>query len=191
MHRRSEDGTVELQSQEVQRSTKDDCGIELENEAAEKGGPASTTTITTAYREFLVQFSENDPENPLNWPRIRKWTVTLLVSGAVFLMPLSSAIVAPELATIEHDLNMHNATEATLVLSAFVLTYCLAPLLLGPLSELFGRVVVLHFGNAFYLIFNLVCGFARNKGELVSFRLLSGIGGSASLVVSYECSLVL
>lgn len=132
----------------------------------------------------IITFSENDPENPLNWPSSKKWTITLVVSLSVFLMPLSSSIVAPELSTIKNDLHMGSSLEAVLVLSTFVLTYCLGPLLLGPLSELYGRVTVLHFGNSFYLLFNLVCGFAHNKGQLLAFRLLAGFGGAGGLVVS-------
>ncbi|CAI7649773.1 unnamed protein product [Penicillium glandicola] len=98
-------------------------------------------------------------------------------------MPLSSSIVAPELSTIKDELHMGSSLEAVLVLSTFVLTYCLGPLLLGPLSEIFGRAAVLHSGNTFYLIFNLVCGFAQNKGELLASRLLAGIGGAGGLVV--------
>ncbi|CAL5869013.1 uncharacterized protein PFLUO_LOCUS3241 [Penicillium psychrofluorescens] len=131
----------------------------------------------------IVTFKDNDPDNPLNWPRARKWSITLVVSLSVFLMPLSSAIVAPELQTIRKELDMNSSLESVLVLSTFVLSYCLGPLLLGPLSELFGRVAVLHSGNSFYLVFNLVCGFARSKGELLAFRLLSGFGGAAGLVV--------
>jgi hypothetical protein len=132
----------------------------------------------------IVTFKDNDPDNPLNWPRARKWSITIVVSLSVFLMPLSSAIVAPELSTIRKELDMNSSLESVLVLSTFVLTYSLGPLLLGPLSELFGRVAVLHSGNSFYLVFNLVCGFARNKGDLLAFRLLSGFGGAAGLVVS-------
>lgn len=132
----------------------------------------------------IINFEENDPGNPLNWPRSKKWTVTIVVSLSVFLMPLSSSIVAPELSTIKDELHMGSSLEAVLVLSTFVLTYCLGPLILGPSSEIFGRAAVLHSGNSFYLIFNLVCGFARNKGELLASRLLSGIGGAGGLVVS-------
>ncbi|CAG7941669.1 unnamed protein product [Penicillium salamii] len=139
----------------------------------------------------LITFSENDPENPLNWPRSRKWAITLVVSLSVFLMPLSSSIVAPELSTIRDDLRMGSSLEAVLVLSTFVLTYCLGPLILGPLSEIYGRVVVLHFGNSFYLVFNLVCGFARNKGELLAFRVLAGFGGAGGLVVSSPVCVIL
>lgn len=132
----------------------------------------------------IITFEENDPKNPLNWSKARKWSTTLLASLSVFLMPLSSSIVAPELSIIKDELHMGSDIESALTMSTFVLTYCLGPLVLGPLSELFGRVTVFHSGNIFYLVFNLVCGFARNRGELLTFRLLSGIGGSAGLVVS-------
>jgi MFS family permease len=135
-------------------------------------------------KSSIITFSENDNENPLNWSSARKWSITLVVSLSVFLMPLSSSIVAPELSTISNELQMGSSLEAVLVLSTFVLTYCLGPLLLGPLSEIFGRVAVLHFGNSFYLLFNLVCGFARNKAQLLAFRLLAGFGGAGGLVVS-------
>ena len=32
-------------------------------------------------------------------------------------------------------------------------------------------------------VFNLACGFAQNKGELIAFRFISGLGGSAPLSV--------
>lgn len=143
-----------------------------------------TAEIRQSRQSLTVDFEENDPRNPLNWPGSKKWTITLVVSLSVFLMPLSSSIVAPELSTIKDELHMGSSLEAVLVLSTFVLTYCLGPLILGPLSEIFGRATVLHSGNSFYLIFNLVCGFARNKGELLASRLLSGIGGAGGLVVS-------
>lgn len=145
-----------------------------------------TAEIRQSHQSLTIDFEENDPGNPLNWPGSKKWSITLVVSLSVFLMPLSSSIVAPELSTIKDELHMGSPLEAVLVLSTFVLTYCLAPLVLGPFSEIFGRaaVSVLHSGNSFYLIFNLVCGIARNKGELLASRLLSGIGGAGGLVVS-------
>ena len=140
--------------------------------------------IQENHQSLTINFEEDDPGNPLNWPRSKKWIMTIVVSLSVFLMPLSSSIVAPELSTIKGELHMSSSLEAVLVLSTFVLTYCLGPLVLGPLSEIFGRATVLHSGNSFYLIFNLVCGFAQNKGELLASRLLSGVGGAGGLVVS-------
>jgi MFS family permease len=54
---------------------------------------------------------------------------------------------------------------------------------LGPFSEINGRVIVLQLANLFYLAFNLGCGFAKTKGQLIAFRFLAGLGGSAPLAV--------
>ena len=35
----------------------------------------------------------------------------------------------------------------------------------------------------YHLVWNLACGFAQNESQLLVFRFLSGIGGSAPLAV--------
>ena len=70
------------------------------------------------------------------------------------------------------------------MLSVFVLAYAIGPLVLGPMSEIYGRVPVLQLANLFYLVFNTACGASKNKGEMIAFRFLSGLGGSAPLAVS-------
>lgn len=62
----------------------------------------------------------------------------------------------------------------------------MGPFLWGPLSEVFGRVRVLQAANLIYLLFNTVCGFAQSKEQMMAFRFLSGIGGSAPQAVSLD-----
>lgn len=40
-----------------------------------------------------------------------------------------------------------------------------------------------YFSSSFALVWNIACGAARNKGELIAFRFLAGLGGSAPLAV--------
>eukprot|EP01099_Mayorella_cantabrigiensis_P008020 TRINITY_DN7380_c0_g1_i1.p1 TRINITY_DN7380_c0_g1~~TRINITY_DN7380_c0_g1_i1.p1 ORF type:complete len:462 (-),score=70.02 TRINITY_DN7380_c0_g1_i1:423-1808(-) len=54
---------------------------------------------------------------------------------------------------------------------------------LGPLSELYGRVLILQLSNIVFLAFNIACGFAQSKAQLMAFRFLSGLGGSAPLAI--------
>jgi len=70
-----------------------------------------------------------------------------------------------------------------MLLSIFVLAYAVGPLVLGPLSEVYGRVPVLQLANLFFLVFNLACGFARTGGQMLAFRFLAGLGGSAPLAI--------
>lgn len=126
-----------------------------------------------------------DPTNPHNWPRHRKWTSVVLVAAFAFIAPMASTIVAPALDDIAVEFNIvQGSTEAFLVMSIFLLAFAIGPFLWGPLSEVFGRVRVMQGANLIFLLFNTVCGFARTKEQMMAFRFLSGIGGSAAQAVS-------
>ena len=92
-------------------------------------------------------------------------------------------MVAPALSKVAGDLGITQEVESQLVLSIFVLAYSVGPLILGPLSEEYGRVPVLQLSNLFFLAWNLGCGFAKTKGQMLAFRFLSGLGGSAPLAI--------
>lgn len=125
----------------------------------------------------------DDPENPKNWTKRRRWAATLVVSSFTFISPVSSSMVAPAISSIASEFKITNEVEQQLVLSIFVLAYAIGPLILGPLSEIYGRVPVLQLSNLFFLVFNTACGASKNKGEMIAFRFLSGLGGSAPLAL--------
>ncbi|THY01022.1 MFS multidrug transporter [Aureobasidium pullulans] len=124
---------------------------------------------------FLVTWKgKDDPENPKNWTKRQKWAATFRLSPSYHpcLLPLS--LLRPRTSP------QASASRISLV---FVLGYAFGPLFLSPLSEIYGRSKLLQLANLFYLIFNTVAGFSRNTGELIAFRFLSGLGGSAPLAV--------
>lgn len=124
----------------------------------------------------------DDPANPKNWTKKRKWMATITVSLFTFIAPVSSTMVAPALAKVAEDLGTTDSGLLTeLAMSVFILGFAVGPLLLGPLSELFGRRIVLQTGNIFFFAFNLAAGFATTSPQMIAFRFLSGLGGSAPL----------
>ena len=126
----------------------------------------------------------NDPYNPKNWTSRKRWAATYVMSAFVFVSPLASSMVAPCLLPISKEFDLDpKAIETQIILSVFVLAYAVGPMIFGPLSELYGRVLVLQATNAVFLAFNLACGFAHNKAELIAFRFLAGLGGSAPLAI--------
>jgi multidrug resistance protein len=92
-------------------------------------------------------------------------------------------MIAPASPNLGADLGIQSPTVLALSVSIFILGYAVGPLILGPLSEVFGRCIVLQCSNLFFLAWNIGCGFAQNKSQLLAFRLLSGIGGSAPLAI--------
>ncbi|KAF8868761.1 major facilitator superfamily domain-containing protein [Mucidula mucida] len=59
----------------------------------------------------------------------------------------------------------------------------IGPLFMAPLSEIYGRTKVIQLSNLFFFAWNLACGFAQNKTQLIIFRFLAGLGGSPPLAV--------
>ena len=88
--------------------------------------------------------------------------------------------MAPAINLISKDLDIVNSVEQEIVFSIFVLGYAFGPLILGPLSEIYGRPIILQLANLFYLIFNTAGGWSRTKGEMIAFRFLSGKYGNHS-----------
>ncbi|TFK67773.1 MFS polyamine transporter [Pluteus cervinus] len=153
----------------------------LEEDDAEGGTGPSTATATVVSEvthnpnELIVDWDgPDDPENPRNWAYRQKWRATIIVSLFTFMSPVSSSMMAPATTLLGHDLNESNPLLLAMMTSIF---------LLGPLSEIYGRVIVLQCANGFYFIWNLACSFARTPTEMIVFRFLAGLGGSAPLAL--------
>lgn len=128
---------------------------------------------------FLIAFTEPyDAENPLDWPASRKWMVTDVLSATGFNRIMVSTIMAPALTTIAVELDM-TSTESAMSLSIYLLASAFGPLLIGPLSELYGRQLILHTSGIWFFVWNLICGFANTKGTLIAARFFAGLGASA------------
>lgn len=131
----------------------------------------------------MVEF---EGDHPQDWPKLRKWSIMITLAISMFLMSLSSTIVAPAADVIGEEFHTTSSVLRPMALSLFLLMYCLGPVFVGPLSELHGRWPVIQTGSMIYLAFNTAAGFSRNMTQLLVFRLLSGAGGSASLAVCFR-----
>lgn len=95
-------------------------------------------------------------------------------------------MVTPVLDDIGDGYNLPEGLSRQLVMSIFLLGYAQGPFVLAPLSELFGRIRVLQMANLIFLIFNTLCPLSQTAPQLYTFRLLSGIGGSAPQAVRLQ-----
>ncbi|KAF9482294.1 multidrug resistance protein 4 [Pholiota conissans] len=133
--------------------------------------------------ENLEDDWEDDPENARNWPSSKKWQAVCVVSAYTFVSPLASAMMAPGIPEIAVKYGITSPTIAALTLCIFLLSFAIGPLILAPLSEMYGRTWVLHIANVFTLGFSLGCAFAPSTGALIAFRFLSGFSGSAPIAI--------
>ena len=88
-------------------------------------------------------------------------------------------MLAPGVPQLMAEFHSSNNQAATFVVSIFVLGFAVGPLLLAPLSELYGRLPVYHTCNTLFVIFSACCGLAKNVQMLLAFRFLAGFAGVA------------
>lgn len=118
-----------------------------------------------------------------NWTRQKKVLTTWIVSMFKFMSGLTSSSIVPNLASIALDVATGSGALRVLPLSAYFMGFAVGLLLIGPLSETFGRVGMLQASNMFFIIFNTAAGFSRTNAQIVVMRVLSGFGGAGPLSV--------
>ncbi|KAM3083071.1 hypothetical protein ACMFMF_002721 [Clarireedia jacksonii] len=92
-------------------------------------------------------------------------------------------MLAPGVQQIMHEFNTTSTTFATFVVSIFVLGFACGSLVLAPLSELFGRVLIYNITNVLFLAFTIGCAVSQNESMLLAFRFLSGFTGVATISI--------
>ena len=73
---------------------------------------------------------------------------------------------------------------ATLGLSLFVFGLGISPMVLGPLSEFYGRRPIYIVAYIFFTLWLIVCAVAKNIQTMLAARFLDGLSGSAFLSVA-------
>ena len=92
-------------------------------------------------------------------------------------------MIAPVTNLILKDFGSTDSAVGSFVVSIYILGYALGPLVIAPLSEIYGRLPVYHVNNVLFVIWSLVSGFAPNVGALLAFRLLAGLAGSCPVTI--------
>ncbi|MFE3825480.1 multidrug effflux MFS transporter [Streptomyces sp. NPDC059092] len=109
--------------------------------------------------------------------------VTLVLGGLTALPPLSMDMYLPALPEVTRSLGTVAAT-AQLTLTACLAGMALGQIVVGPMSDKFGRRRPLMFGMVVYVIATAICAFAPTVELLIGFRLLQGLAGAAGIVIA-------
>ncbi|MBZ9595608.1 Bcr/CflA family multidrug efflux MFS transporter [Streptomyces yangpuensis] len=125
--------------------------------------PAATASLTRARRTSLL--------------------VTFVLGGLTALPPLSMDMYLPALPQVTGALNSSAAT-IQLTLTACLAGMALGQLVIGPMSDRWGRRRPLLVGMAVYVLATAICALAPTAELLISFRLLQGLAGAAGVVIA-------
>ncbi|MFJ5834909.1 Bcr/CflA family multidrug efflux MFS transporter [Streptomyces sp. NPDC093089] len=109
--------------------------------------------------------------------------VTLVLGGLTALPPLSMDMYLPALPQVTGALHAPAAT-VQLTLTACLAGMALGQLVVGPMSDKWGRRRPLLAGMVVYVLATAVCALAPTAELLIGFRLLQGLAGAAGIVIA-------
>ncbi|GAB7349522.1 hypothetical protein MBLNU459_g0227t1 [Dothideomycetes sp. NU459] len=125
----------------------------------------------------------DDPQNPMNWSTRKKWGNIAILSALTLLTPLASSMFAPGVPELMKEFHTTSTVLAEFVVSVYILGFAIGPLVVSPLSEMYGRWPLYQIANIFFIILTVGCALATNMNMLIAFRFLAGVAGIAPITI--------
>ena len=116
-----------------------------------------------------------------------KWVVLTVTAVGTLMSGIDMRVITIAVPTIASSLS----TDLETILWAtqayqFVLTIAL--LVIGRITDMFGRVRVYNFGFVIFTIGSALCSTSQDGGQLIVFRLLQGLG--AAMLIANSIALI-
>ncbi|RHZ44879.1 MFS transporter [Aspergillus thermomutatus] len=105
----------------------------------------------------------DDPTNPKNWSKHKRWTHIVIISILALITNMAPTI--------------------TLAITLYVLGLAIGPMLMSPLSEVYGRVPVYHTANIIFIAFVIGNALSRSVAQFLVFRFISGCAGGTPMAL--------
>lgn len=156
---------------------------EEEDTLPKMGGGRSYPPIVGDPINYMVLFDgSNDPTNPQNFSSRKKIILIFAIMSTCFTSTFGSSALSE--AAVDILEKYHVGLEvATLCTSLFVLGYASGPVLWGPLSDVYGRKIILISSGFIYLTLNFAVATAENIQTIIICRFFSGFASAAPMVV--------
>ncbi|HEY0846863.1 MAG TPA: multidrug effflux MFS transporter [Noviherbaspirillum sp.] len=115
--------------------------------------------------------------------RFAQAPLLVLITAFLMLQPLSTDLYLASLPGLSTAFDVPAST-VQLTLSLFVIGFGGAQLIIGPLSDRFGRRPVLLGGLALYVAASALCGLSPSIGMLIVARFLQALGCCAAVIIA-------
>lgn len=77
------------------------------------------------------------------------------------------------------EFHSSSGTMSAFVVSVYTLGLACGPMIVAPLSEIYGRLIPYHVSNVLFILFTVACALSPNLGALTVFRWLAGMAAAA------------
>ncbi|KAI9723539.1 MAG: hypothetical protein M1828_004135 [Chrysothrix sp. TS-e1954] len=130
----------------------------------------------------LVVFKENDPDNPRNWSKAKRWLITANMGAISFVVTFASTVFSTATQVTAEEYHVSNVV-TTLGTSLFVLGFAGGPIIFGPCSELYGRKIPIFAGCFVFAVFQIPVAVAQNLETILVCRFIGGFAAVAPVAV--------
>ncbi len=111
-------------------------------------------------------------------------TIPLIIALLATIGPIGIDMYLPSIPAMAESL--HSSEGAVqFSLMTFFIGLMFGQLAYGPLSDKFGRKLLIYIGLSIFILGSLGCAFAQNVVQLQWLRFVQGIGGSIGMVIAF------
>ncbi|KJZ73471.1 hypothetical protein HIM_07027 [Hirsutella minnesotensis 3608] len=147
-----------------------------ESRVAEDIAPTNTDVIKTV--------TELNEDHPLNWRASKRWLHVTLAAVLGLIANMAATMCAPGIGGLVAEFGIESSKIlGTLAVTIYVLGIALGPLVMSPLSETWGRLLIYHASNIIFVAFLIGSALSRNIAQYMVFRFLSGCAGGAPMAL--------
>ncbi|KAI9647985.1 hypothetical protein NHQ30_002610 [Ciborinia camelliae] len=131
-----------------------------------------------------IDFNPNgDAENPLEWPKTYHNVVILLLAFMAFTVTFTCIGVVPIARQIILDLSHHESKSSTVLLvTIWELGEATGPLLIAPLSEVYGRAAVFNLANVLFILWTIVAASSQTSHLFIFSRFMTGCAVASNVL---------
>ena len=116
-------------------------------------------------------------------PQFSHAPILVLITAMLMMQPLSTDLYLASLPSLGSEFSVPVAT-VQLTLSLFVMGFGSAQLIVGPLSDRFGRRPILLGGLTLYLLASAACGLATSIQLLITARFVQALGCCSAVMIA-------
>ena len=116
--------------------------------------------------------------------RISTAEFVAIMAMLVATVAISIDGLLPALSIIAEELTPLRPNNAQIILSSFVAGMAIGTLIVGPLSDSYGRKTIIYCGAFIYILTSAVCVVSQSLELILVARFLQGVGASAPRVVA-------
>lgn len=138
------------------------------------------TTITLD-PSFEVDFEDDDPQDPRNWPLWYKAFILFAVSYGTLMVVLYSTTYTAAIRAMMDEFKIQSEAIVTLGVTTYLLGLAVGSLILAPISETYGRKPVYTWAMFCFIILIIPCTVVNNITQIIVFRFFGAVAGSAMI----------